>query len=108
MIDVTNPPHYRSHPSGLECIEVTEHLRFCLGNVVKYIWREAHKGGDVDRAKALWYARRALGSWGAEATPEDANRLVKDIMRILSDLKPGAVGICVAFEVDAIAGEHTR
>jgi hypothetical protein len=34
---VNHPPHYTSHPSGVECIQVTEHMGFCLGNAVKYI-----------------------------------------------------------------------
>jgi hypothetical protein len=25
---------------------------FCKGNVLKYIWREGHKAGDIDIAKA--------------------------------------------------------
>lgn len=28
---VNYPPHYKSHPSGIECIQVTEHMNFCLG-----------------------------------------------------------------------------
>jgi len=38
--DVVNkPPHYTAHPSGIECIQVTEHMGFNLGNAIKYIWR---------------------------------------------------------------------
>ena len=36
---VNSPSHYTSHPSGVECIAITEHMSFCLGNAVKYIWR---------------------------------------------------------------------
>src|SRR5581483_2936486 len=36
---VNHPPHYTSHPSGVECIQVTEHMNFCLGNAIKYLWR---------------------------------------------------------------------
>ena len=40
MTDMVNhPPHYTNHPSGVECIQITEHMNFCLGNALKYIWR---------------------------------------------------------------------
>ena len=55
-----NPPHYRQHPSGLECIEVTEHLPFCEGNAVKYLWRHCLKNGRQDLEKAQWYLNRAI------------------------------------------------
>ena len=29
--------HYNSHPSGLECMTVVEHMNFNLGNAVKYL-----------------------------------------------------------------------
>lgn len=53
---VNNPVHYTSHPSGIECIEVTAHMGFCLGNVVKYVWRADLKGeGIIDLEKAMKY-----------------------------------------------------
>jgi len=36
---VNHPSHYTDHPSGVECIEITEHMGFNLGNAMKYIWR---------------------------------------------------------------------
>ncbi|NDG32928.1 DUF3310 domain-containing protein, partial [bacterium] len=45
---VNNPKHYTSHPSGVECIEITEHMNFCLGNAVKYIWRASLKGKEIE------------------------------------------------------------
>jgi hypothetical protein len=63
METVNNPKHYNSHPSGLECIQVTEHMNFCLGNAVKYIWRADEKhddGGLEDLHKAIWYLQREL------------------------------------------------
>ena len=41
-----NPNHYKSHPSGIECIQVTEHMGFNLGNAIKYIWRADLKNND--------------------------------------------------------------
>lgn len=37
--NVNNPKHYTAHPSGIECIQITEHMNFNLGNAMKYIWR---------------------------------------------------------------------
>jgi hypothetical protein len=58
---VNHPPHYTSHPSGVECIQVTEHMNFCLGNAMKYIWRAGDKGALVeDLKKARWYLDREI------------------------------------------------
>ncbi len=58
---VNHPPHYTTHPSGVECIEITEHMNFCLGNAVKYIWRAGLKQDAVeDLEKARWYLDREL------------------------------------------------
>jgi hypothetical protein len=58
--DAINPSHYRTHPSGIECIQITEHMNFCCGNAVKYIWRHLEKGGKEDLEKAIWYLQREL------------------------------------------------
>lgn len=61
MSDPINPDHYRSHPSGVECITVTESMTFCLGNAVKYIWRAGEKGDAIeDLTKARWYVDREI------------------------------------------------
>ena len=58
---VNNPRHYTSHPSGVECIEITEHMCFNLGNAVKYIWRASLKGKEIeDLRKARWYIDREI------------------------------------------------
>lgn len=57
---INHPPHYTKHPSGVECIDVTEHMNFCLGNAVKYIWRADMKGGIEDLKKAAWYIQREI------------------------------------------------
>ncbi|ASR85256.1 hypothetical protein I5H06_gp48 [Mycobacterium phage SirPhilip] len=43
---VEHPSHYTSSPARckgcgrpIECIDITEHMGFCLGNTVKYVWR---------------------------------------------------------------------
>jgi len=58
---VNHPKHYTSHPSGVECIEITEHMTFCAGNAVKYLWRAGLKGDALeDLEKAAWYAAREV------------------------------------------------
>ena len=58
---VNHPAHYTKHPSGIECIQITEHMNFCLGSAMKYIWRAGLKGDAVeDLKKAKWYLDREL------------------------------------------------
>jgi hypothetical protein len=52
---VEHPKHYTSHPSGIECITITQHMPFVLGNAMKYIWRADLKNGIEDLEKARWY-----------------------------------------------------
>ncbi len=60
-LQVHNPPHYNSHPSGVECIEITEHMNFNIGSAMKYLWRAADKGNYiVDLEKAVWYIQREI------------------------------------------------
>jgi hypothetical protein len=60
--NVDHPSHYVSHPSGVECVDIAEHLSFNLGNALKYLWRAGKKGEPAkereDCEKALWYLRR--------------------------------------------------
>ena len=58
---VNHPKHYTTHPSGVEAIEITEHFNFNKGNAIKYIWRSADKGKEVeDLRKARWYIDREI------------------------------------------------
>ena len=58
---VNHPPHYKSHPSGVECIQISEHMGFNLGNALKYIWRcDLKKDAIEDLEKAKWYIDREL------------------------------------------------
>lgn len=54
---VNHPKHYTNHPSGIECIQITRHMDFNLGNAVKYIWRADLKNGVEDLKKAIWYLK---------------------------------------------------
>jgi hypothetical protein len=58
---VNHPRHYTTHPSGVECIQITEHMGFNLGNAMKYIWRADEKDNAVeDLRKAVWYVQREI------------------------------------------------
>lgn len=58
---VNHPPHYTAHPSGVECIDVVEHMGFNVGNAIKYLWRADHKGAPLqDLRKAAWYIEREI------------------------------------------------
>ncbi len=59
--NVNHPPHYKQHPSGVECIEIAEHHNFCIGNAIKYLWRSGLKNNAVeDLKKAQWYITREI------------------------------------------------
>lgn len=71
--DINHPKHYAGYPASIECIDITRHLNFQLGNAVKYIWRAGKKGGlgkeIEDLKKAEWYLedrRNAPGPGGNE------------------------------------------
>lgn len=58
---VNHPSHYTSHPSGIECIQITEHMGFCIGNAIKYLWRVDSKDNPIqDLEKAIFYINREI------------------------------------------------
>lgn len=58
---VNHPKHYTSHPSGIECITIVEHMSFCIGSAIKYLFRvDLKEDGDEDIRKAIWYLNREL------------------------------------------------
>lgn len=61
--DPINPSHYRDHPSGIECIEITRHENYCIGNAIKYLWRRRKKDVNKeveDLKKAVWYIQQEI------------------------------------------------
>ena len=55
--------HYRQHPSGVECIDIAQHHSFCIGNVLKYIWRAGLKSWESeieDLSKAAYYLSKEI------------------------------------------------
>jgi len=66
---VNHPMHYTSHPSGIECIDIAKHYDFCIGNVIKYVWRAGLKKSTEmqdeekeiqDLEKAKWYLEKEI------------------------------------------------
>jgi hypothetical protein len=56
--NVNHPKHYTSDPSGVECIAITKHRNFCIGNAFKYLWRAGLKDEKKtieDLKKAIFY-----------------------------------------------------
>lgn len=59
--NINYPDHYNMHPSGVECITITEHFNFNVGNAIKYLWRAGLKeDAIVDLRKAEWYIKREI------------------------------------------------
>lgn len=63
---VRRPKHYTQ--GEVECIDAMVSAfgedavrRWAHLNAFKYLWRAEHKGGEQDRAKAIWYLRWANG-----------------------------------------------
>ena len=71
MDAVNHPKHYAGYPATVECIDITRHLSFDLGNAVKYVWRAGKKGDKAkaieDLKKAKWYLR----DWYNSAVDDD-------------------------------------
>jgi hypothetical protein len=68
---VNHPSHYTE--GGIECIEAIEaqltpeeYKGYLKGNVAKYVWREAHKGGIESLKKAQWYIDRLIAFLDAQ------------------------------------------
>lgn len=60
-LDPVNSPSHYTWLGGIEVIQITEHLGFSLGNVVKYVLRADHKGKPIeDLEKARWYLDREI------------------------------------------------
>ncbi len=57
---VNHPKHYTESPSGVECIQIVEHMNFNCGNAIKYVWRADLKNGLEDLKKAAWYLNREI------------------------------------------------
>lgn len=70
--EVNHPDHYTwlKDRCGIEVIDITRHLDFNLGNVIKYVLRAGRKGDRVtDLKKAMWYLQDEIRM--IECSPEN-------------------------------------
>lgn len=83
--NVNHPAHYTSHPGGVECVDIAEHLSFNLGNALKYVWRAGKKNPEKTREdleKARWYMNREITL--LERDPQHFTVLNPSFVRILA------------------------
>ena len=82
MDAVNHPKHYAGYPATVECIDITRHLSFDLGNAVKYVWRAGKKGDKAkaieDLKKAKWY----LNDWYM-AEPKEMLSVTRSIFNLI-------------------------
>ena len=101
-VSVTNPSHYRSHPSGVECIDIVRHLPFNVGNAIKYLWRAGDKGGPEklreDLEKALWYIQDSIDNPRASTYSELVDyELLAKWNRVESKTQRGRIIVLIIF-----------
>ena len=101
---VNHPKHYTSDPSGIECIDVTRHRNFNIGNAIKYLWRAGLKI-DADKSsinkqiedleKAVWYIVDEIHRLGGRCT-----------------VKTDSINTCLPIDnesiIDAALNYHTK
>lgn len=93
---VNHPPHYNAHPSGIECITITEHMNFNIGNAIKYLWRAGLKTPDVRPAVQSVSSGQTITFYnGSTKHVEDLKKAVwyinREIERLSLVQKPGEV-----------------
>jgi len=84
--EINKAKQYNQCPSGVECKDIAQHYSWCLGNVIKYIWRAKHKGTEIkDLEKAQFYLYEEICRLKAErANVSETNEATQST---LSDLK---------------------
>ena len=69
---INHPAHYNSSNikctcgRQIECIDITRSKSFCVGNIIKYLWRYEHKDGLTALKKARWYLDDLISSMEEE------------------------------------------
>ena len=80
--NVNHPKHYTDDPSGVECIEITRHRNFNIGNAIKYLWRAGRKEDAAldrkeknieDLRKAIFYIKDEIKRLGGQVETATAN-----------------------------------
>ena len=52
---IHNPPHYTSHPTGVECKDIVQEFTYNIGVAMSYLWRAPfkHDSAIEDLQKAI-------------------------------------------------------
>jgi hypothetical protein len=79
---VSHPEHYTSDPSGVECLEITRHRNFNIGNAIKYLWRAGLKNEEKhveDLKKAIFYIQDEIYRIEEYLKGSDPTKISKDL-----------------------------
>lgn len=111
--NVNHPKHYTSDPSGIECIDITRHRNFNIGNAIKYLWRAGLKFGMEITPK-----KTAVIKNGKDNEIEDLNKavwyLVDEIHRLggRCTVKTDSINTCLPIDnesiIDAALNYHEK
>jgi hypothetical protein len=89
---INNPPHYTSHPSGIEAIEITRHMNFNLGNAIKYIWRAGQKDDAIqDLETAMFYIADEIRKLGGAPSMIEKHKIYAFIRELTLTPEPDEV-----------------
>lgn len=100
---VNHPPHYTSDPSGVECITITRHRNFNIGNAIKYLWRAGLKLPDVEMGQT---AQAAIQSGMMSVSEVEASLKAAQIDKQIEDLKKAV--FYINDEVARLEGEKEK
>ena len=76
---VNHPAHYMDE-SGVECIDIIEHMKFSSGNAFKYIYRAGMKGETTeDLNKSIFYLNHAAKKNETNTLPFNVKELVQRV-----------------------------
>ena len=78
-----SPPQYTSHPSGVECIRITEHMGFCLEDGTYAIMRVEGRN-----ARTLYLAYSSKDASELIESLEFSELMSKGVPKELVDAKP--------------------
>jgi Protein of unknwon function (DUF3310) len=106
--NINHPQHYaraKTHPSGVECIDIVYTMPFCIGNAFKYVYRAKFKGAESeDYEKAAWYLRRSIDDALEFALSDKTQKVLK---RWVSKEKGGRKLLLQAMVSGVLVGSHT-
>jgi hypothetical protein len=102
---IAHPRHYNAHESGVETIELIEHLPYNIGAAVKYIWRCGLKASESELRElgsAKWYTEREAGReelFELEKTPLKTDIVWRSLARRVIATDPEST---LAYYLDAL------